>query len=198
MGHYKFFEEFSRDMSSTKIQARMNYLGDCHKDPFEGGIGTGVNQITFYEDKIYDDLIAAEEAIQLKDKGWYDSLAVLYYDTSSLPANKQMQDLERRIKNEKDSIDELYASNAINKRKSKTTTCTKCESRINNLYVSDKIHNFNKCPVCGNDLSSSTYIETLNRKKQKITELQKELNNRIRKNVTKGKVKWLVKSEVHC
>lgn len=198
MGHYKFFEEFSRDMSSTKIQARMNYLGDCHKDPFEGGIGTGVNQITFYEDKIYDDLIAAEEAIQLKDKGWYDSLAVLYYDTSSLPANKQIQDLERRIKNEKDSIDELYASNAINKRKSKTTTCTKCESRINNLYVSDKIHNFNKCPVCGNDLSSSTYIETLNRKKQKITELQKELNNRIRKNVTKGKVKWLVKSEVHC
>lgn len=198
MGHYRFFEEFSRDMSSTKIQARMNYLGDCHKDPFEGGIGTGVNQITFYEDKIYDDLIAAEEAIQLKDKGWYDSLAVLYYDTSSLPANKQIQDLERRIKNEKDSIDELYASNAINKRKSKTTTCTKCESRINNLYVSDKIHNFNKCPVCGNDLSSSTYIETLNRKKQKITELQKELNNRIRKNVTKGKVKWLVKSEVHC
>lgn len=198
MGHYTFFEEFLKDTPPAKIQARMDYVGDCNKDPFEGGVGTGVNPITFYEDKIYDDLIAAEEAIKLKDKGWYDSLAVLYYDTNNLPSTKQIEDLERRIKNEKDSVDKLYASNAINKRKSKTTTCTKCESRINNSYISDKIHNFNKCPVCGNDLSSSTYIETLNHKKQKITELQKELNNRRRKNVTKGKVKWLVKSEVHC
>ena len=70
--------------------------------------------------------------------------------------------------------------------KSKFVGCPRCGSRLNRKSI-----NNDKCPLCGQDISSSTVKKTIKRYKNNIKEMEKELRKEKEKLSYKAKTKYL-------
>lgn len=110
--------------------------------------------------------------------------------------------MERRIKEYKERVDTLnepYYANA----KSAKITCKKCTSSIATAYCGRPFCYTNKCPVCGSELRPESVVEKLNKYKDTICILQKQLKEEYKKvneklAKTSKEEKWLVMAQVHC
>lgn len=155
--------------------------------------------IRFLENKIYEDREEAEMAIERFDKGWYDQLAVQFNDFEKVKDTKQIINLMDRIEKSRTAIVDYKAKNSIKLRKTQFVGCTKCGSKINKEYISDRGHSWNKCPLCGEDLTSDTIKNSIINKEKNVDDLRVEYNKLRKINEKKGKksVKWLVKTEYH-
>lgn len=157
------------------------------------------NHVRFLEDKIYEDIDEAHEAIEKLDRGWYDQLAVKFYDYEKVKDTKAITNLRDRIEKANEDLLDYKAKNAIKLRKSQYVGCTKCGSKINKEYISDRGYNWNKCPLCSEDLSSNTIKNSIKNKEANIKKLRANYENLRKQNAKKGKksVKWLMKTEYH-
>lgn len=165
-----------------------------------GDYNSGLNSnIRFIENKIYSDREEAEKAIERLDRGWYDQLAVKFYNYEPVKDTKQIENLESRVEKERQSLADYKEKNAIKNRKTNFVGCSGCGSRINKKYIPDAYHLWNRCPLCRHDLSSETMKKTIENKVNKIKSLDNELKQKRRENNKKGKksVSWLVKTEFH-
>lgn len=155
--------------------------------------------IRFLDNKVYEDIDAAEKAIERLDKGWYDQLAVQFNDYERVKDTKAIINLTERIEKANQAIQDYKTKNSISLRKSQYVGCTKCGSKINKDYISDRGHNWNKCPLCGEDLSSDTIKKTIENRLNSIEKMRTEYENLKKLNAKKGKksIKWLVKTEFH-
>ena len=164
--------------------------------------------MTIHDDIICESLESATEKIKQLDKGFYDDHAVRYYDTSHLIPSKKLEKIDEQIHENNQKKNEYIKKNSIAYRKSALVGCDNCGSKIamrafRRVDENGKIEPIrDTCPVCYYDLRSETVKNRLRRFYEKNDELfakkeeiKKEFNQ---KNAKKGKLKWLVKVEVHC
>lgn len=140
---------------------------------------------------------AAEDWIRAHDDGWYDQLAVTYYDIHELTSAKRQKLHEQFI----DINNKINAMERVLYPKTLSAAfigCKSCESRLNKDFLLT-----NKCPVCGQDLRPKTMLNKIKQQKDKLKENLNEENkeiNRLRAKAMKNKktcVRWLVKVEWH-
>ena len=195
MGHEIYHDIFKVTESKDRIFCILNDRASREGDS-ESGNGLNSN-IRFLEHKIYDNEGDAYKAIEKLDKGWYDQLAVKFYDYEKRKETKSIINLREKIKTKNEEFDKYKEKNSVKNRKSKFIGCPKCESKINKDYIKD--YNWNRCPLCHEDLSSDTLKKSMINKVNQIYDMQEKLRSQIKDNNQKGKknVKWLVKTEFH-
>lgn len=196
MGHSIQHYEFSIKESKERIESIVNEDCRMYSDT-DGGLYT---PIRFLDNRIYEDEQEAYEAIERLDKNWYDQLAVQYKAREKREDTKAIINLRERIKKLEEDFQVYIEKNSIKNRKSDFVGCPNCGSKINVTYIESRYSKqWNTCPLCSQSLTSKSVSDSIFNKETKITELKKELENKIRDNNRKGKheVKWLVKTEYH-
>lgn len=180
--------EFPLNVSKTGVQKQLdNYV--AHADWKEGC--TGLNSpIRWLDDKVYDSYDDAVDAIDRLDRGWYDSLAVQYYNReySSDAKYKELSakaDDARREYERRDAV--LYASTVT----SEYIGCKKCGSRLARKFLYT-----NFCPVCKNNLRSESTMKSIEAAKAKWNRANKTAAEYLEKKAKKN-IMWLVKIEYH-
>lgn len=141
----------------------------------------------------------AMKYIESHDKGWYDQLAVKFYDYPKIEGSKTYDNLKDRLSKALIKYEELKNKIHYEGVKSKFIACKNCESKLNSGYFGKGLKN--TCPICKSDLRSATILETLENYKNNVEKLKKEikaeeikLQSKIKKKATE---KWLVKVEYH-
>lgn len=205
MGHVIDFIQV--DNRKEILLAAMDFA-EVNVDRLENPDGSYHGRMTIHDDIICESLESATEKIKQLDKGFYDDHAVRYYDTSHLDPTKKLEKIEEQILENNRKRNEYIKKNRIAYRKSAFVGCDKCGSKIamrafRKEYANGIIEPIRDiCPICHNDLRSETVQNRLKKFNEKNDELlakkeeiKKEFNQ---KNAKKGKLKWLVKVEVHC
>lgn len=183
--HYTYNENVKRDWVQKELD---HYVANETRG--EGGHGLGQNIRWLDSVQVCEDYEAAETKIQSLDRGWYDQLAVRYYECTPAPS-KPLTILREKVKA---ASDEYYARNG--KIWAKTVTaefvgCKKCGSRLSRVFLKT-----NRCPVCGNDLRPETMKKSIATAKAKWEKAQAAEREYIKRH-GKKKVMWLVKIEYH-
>jgi len=157
-----------------------------HQEGYSGDFQT-VSTVKI-EDKIFDTYREAHEYCLDRAQKWEYVVAVKYREDAK--KIKKIVSLESRIRKERQSREELYKKSvkAIQSAKSKTIGCSHCESKVNRKFVKAQ----GNCPVCNKTLFSNTVVERLKKKDEKIKSLEKDLKMEIKKNNSKGKLRWLI------
>jgi hypothetical protein len=158
-----------------------------------------IHTIRWIERTICDNEDAAYTFINENDKGWYDNLAVRFYDYSSvnMKKTKKVETLEERVKTLRSRLHTLettpYAETLTS---TEFVGCKHCGSKIATKFLKG-----NHCPVCGADMRPKTTLDRIASTKARIAttedeirEEKKSLQMKQRKN---AKVEWLVKIEFH-
>lgn len=158
---------------------------------------SGVNPIRWLDNvSVQDDYDEAKKYIETHDKGWYDCLAVKYYDTSKLKPSANAKKLAESVasaQNAYNTLREKVISDFFGT-KSEYIGCKECGSRLSKAYLKRP-----SCPLCGNSLLSETASNRLEKAKAKIAEYEKRRSEAVKKDAAKAKkdVRWLVKIEYH-
>lgn len=164
----------------------------------EGG-SSGLHYPIRWEKTICKDYDEAMEYIEQHDNGWYDQLAVRFYEYPEIKGSKAYDNLKERLKKANEKYIALKEKIHYKGVKSKFVSCKTCESKLNSEYFGTSLKNV--CPICHNDLRPLTTLETLENYKNNVEKLKKEIKaeedklNLKMKN--KATVKWLVKVEYH-
>ena len=132
-----------------------------------------------------------EEAEELADsldwKGKY-SLLIPYKDVGDEDIwTIKVNTIYLNIYHEENNLEKyIKRSRGCRNHKSKFVGCPRCGSRLNRKSI-----NNDKCPLCGQDISSSTVKKTIKRYKNNIKEMKKELREEKEKLSYKAKTKYL-------
>ena len=132
-----------------------------------------------------------EEAEELEDsldwKGKY-SLLIPYKDVGDEDIwTIKVNTIYLNIYHEENNLEKyIKRSRGCRNHKSKFVGCPRCGSRLNRKSI-----NNDKCPLCGQDISSSTVKKTIKRYKNNIKEMKKELREEKEKLSYKAKTKYL-------
>ena len=195
MGHVVNYDIQAENVNRKKVQA---YWDDyaAREDWQEGCSGLATN-IRWIERKICEDEESARDYISENDNGWYDQLAVRFYDYPKLKESKKYSDLKERLsKAEK----ELYALENTKYTETLTKTefvgCKCCGSKISVKHFKGSY-----CPVCRADMRPKSTLDRIERMKEKNESLKKDLKTEEKKLQEKqkknAKIKWLIKIEYH-
>ena len=160
--------------------------------------GRGLEPITWHDDKIYANREDAKEAIRRLDKGWYNQLAVKYYDPVEVKYTKKCDELKQRLVARKAELFDLDSKIHYEGVKSGFVSCRGCGSKINSKYFgSGKVGN--RCPICKADLRPESLLDRIEAKETAIKKLELELSAERKKCEAKAKKKvmWLIKIEYH-
>lgn len=158
--------------------------------------GSYHGDLEILENHIYDNYDKALEAAKKieKKRGVYRDFAIPFYESIQQKPTKQMLNLNTRAQKMEEDMEEYQKKMSIHNLKAKFITCRNCSSKLSK----DFLNNSNRCPVCGADLRAEYIVKRLDKYKKDIANLYKQYNDLNNKRSKKGKVKWLVKLEVHC
>ena len=140
--------------------------------------------------KSYED--AKELADSLNWEREYN-LLIPFKDVDNIKETKKMKNLHERIKKEETKLNEYVKKTDCKNYKSKYIGCPQCGSKINKEYIYNC-----RCPVCREDLRSETTKNTINRYKDNIKRITKELRIEKEKCSNKAKTKYLLLFEEYC
>lgn len=154
----------------------------------EGASGL-VNPIRWI-DKIYATEEEAHKAIEEMDRGWYDQLAVKFYNPITF-SNKKTEELHTvtsdAYKEYTKRNTELYANTIT----SALITCKGCNSKLAREYLKS-----NHCPVCRAELRPEHMLKRIAAAERKYqTALKNEKEYTLKH--AKKEICWLVKIEYH-
>lgn len=175
--HYVFNENEDRDSINT-------IAGEFEK-------------LKFLDDKVYDDENEASNAIDRLGLDFYDQLAVKFKSYEDTEYTESITKLYNEVKRMKESIVHYKANSSIANDESHYVDCTECGSLINEYYLPDVGSNFNKCPVCTEDLSLYITKYNITIKEEEVEQLIIKLEDERELSFKGGKqtIKWLVKRE---
>lgn len=190
--HAKRFFEYYENVDRKIVQNKLNQIAASETDyPEEDGVDI-LSPITWYDNVVCENKDSARDLICEIDTGWYDQIAVKYKEYVPDKKTKALINKEKQVETLSNELYELDHKQYFKNHKSKRITCKKCDSAINKDYI--KRH---WCPLCGNDLRSKTEIDKVEKKKEKLSNLKKQIKKMELKNSKKYNVKWLVKIEYH-
>ena len=128
-----------------------------------------------------------------KSKGWYDCIAVKYYDTCNVPETEKIKTLRAASTQAYRKCNELSAAFHFANAKSEYIGCKNCGSKI-----ARKSLRRNFCPVCDADLRPETTLNRIAALRAKAEKSSDALKAELTKQALKAKnVRWLVKIEFH-
>ena len=100
---------------------------------------------------------------------------------------EEIKSLRIKVNEMKDRIKKFAEENSVKTFASKTIGCKKCGSSLAKDYLKSDV-----CPLCGNDLRSTTTIERENVLKQKAELMEQQLEDMVRANrILNGKIETL-------
>ena len=202
MGHIVHYFDYPEKCDRKAVQASCDHLAAM--DDWEEGC-SGLNQDIRWLDKepICTSHDEAEERIKELDNGWYDQLAIRYYEAKEgvNTHSKAYENAVQMLENASKSYDELKKKlhEAFFNRKSEYVGCKECGSKLSIKYLSKT-----NCPLCGRNLLSETDTDRLMKADQRRIEAMKRVttedkkdSERIARQAKNRQVRWLVKIEYH-
>ena len=156
------------------------------------GDGYGTDRIKFFDDPICDNSGAAQEFIAEKDKEFYGGYAVRYYDFSEVKDSKRVEELREKLRETNAKLNEFADAHSVKNQKAAFIGCACCGSKLSRVHLRN-----NRCPVCYDDLRSSSTLERIESYNKKIEGCQKQIHQERLKDKKKAKIMWLIKFEYH-
>lgn len=199
MGHNIKLRDYPLSVNRKEVQAGWNNYA-AHEDWQEGC--SGVSPIRWLDSEpICESYEEAEHRIEQLDKGWYDCLAVRYYETPPQTTTATLDRASVAVNNAQKAYNELKdkADRDFYNLESEYVGCKGCGSRLKRNLLR---HSY--CPLCGESLLSKTMQDRIakshdrlqsTQKKQK--EEQEKAQKRAAKAIKNREVRWLVKIEYH-
>ena len=133
---------------------------------------------------------AAVEYLSKRSEGRsYSDFAVRYYSSDDDGTRKDtVLPLVRKLA-------ALEEATAPRNRKAKYVSCPQCGSKLSTEHLGSRQ---TACPLCLTSLLSETDLKRIASLKERIRRTREKEKLAALKRKNKGKVKWLVKVEVHC
>lgn len=113
-----------------------------------------------------------------------------FLDTDSLPNNKRLLTLEKRLQDEISKRNAYYNAHNVQNLQAKYIGCKHCGSKVNKDYI----HN-NSCPVCHNNMLSDTVQKRLDALNARIDGLKTSIVAEKERRAAKAPTRYLV---VYC
>lgn len=113
-----------------------------------------------------------------------------FLDTDSLPNNKRLLTLEKRLQDEISKRNAYFNAHNVQNLQAKYISCKRCGSKVNKDYI----HN-NSCPVCRNNMLSDTVQKRLDAFNARIDGLKASVVTEKEKRAAKAPTRYLV---VYC
>lgn len=189
MGHTIQHYDYPGNADKKKVEQELaNYVAKrCFQ---EGG---HLSKIRWIDSEPCANEDEAHEKIERLDKGWYDCIAVKYYDTCNVPETEKTKTLRAASTQAYRKCNELSAAFHFANAKSEYIGCKNCGSKIARKYLR---RNF--CPVCDADLRPETTLNRIAALRTKAEKSSDALKAELTKQALKAKnVRWLVKIEFH-
>lgn len=193
MGHNILHREYEENVNKKEVQ---NYWDDyVSKEGWQEG-ASGLNRPIRWIDHICADREEAEQYIASHDRGWYDQLAVKFWEYPKVEPSKTLLNLKKRRAAEAEKYSAYAKAHSVSSFKAEFVGCPGCGSKLKRELLKHE-----SCPLCRTELRSKTTVETLERYSKNICELDKQIKAEERKlnekAVKKSAIKWLVKIEYH-
>ena len=181
--HYDYKENVDKKMVQADLNTHVK-----HATWHEGGHGIEPIRWNDIVCKNYDEAV---KWIEAHDKGWYDQLAVKYYEPVHGEKSKKIDELDAKIQEAYKIYRERSSVVYPKTRTSEFIGCNNCKSRLSSKHL-----NRNHCPVCNADLRPETMLKSIaaaETKWKKAVENKKEYIE----THSKKAIRWLVKIEYH-
>lgn len=142
-----------------------------------------------------------EDAKQyMADKGWdYDRDAnhgVMYMEFDQPATNTKIKNLEQRIKEEEEKLENYKEFYSVRSFKAEYIGCKNCGSKLKRTLLKS-----DTCPLCHEDLRCDTTLKNIASYKGKIKKLKEQLAEEKKKVDKKrqksGKITWLVYAQAY-
>lgn len=183
--YYSYGENIKRDYVQQTLDAYVK-----RQTYGEGGHGLEKGIRWLEHEPVCEDDEAARELIGKRDKGWYDQLAVRYYESEQMQS-KKLSELRQKIRDTYDEYmrrdREIWAEGV----KAEFVGCKACGSKLSRVHIKR-----NRCPVCGADLRPASTLKSVETAKAKWEKASLAVKKYIATH-SKKKVMWLVKIEYH-
>lgn len=169
------FDEAEESIHERLRYGEFDYYEDYATETFRGLEPLG----SLEEAKAYYDKKCAED-----ERGEDRSYVIPY----RAKITARVKDLEVKIPELEEKIEEYILSNKLSKRKSKSVSCLYgCGAVLPTKYADkNKALSEGLCPVCGSNLMSDTYNDTLKGYRAKLAGYEKELREELKKTPTRG------------
>lgn len=194
MSHNPTYRDYAYTANPKKIESS---LADFvrHACWQEGG---SLVPIKWNDKKTFNSYDEAYDYLESTDNGWYDNRAVVYLDTSKVKKeSKKLDDLRRRLKEWYDRKNAIVCTYHFAEAKASLIGCKTCGSKIAVEFMRRR----NNCPVCGKSMLSDTKQAQLERAKEMIESLTKEVRAEEKslheKALNKAEKRWLVYFDYH-
>ncbi len=198
MSHNIYTSSYVENVDRRKVFDYWNRIA-ARENRGEGGHGL-CKDIRWYDfSPIQADYETAEKFIKANDQGWYDQLAVRYYE--SINHGKTSQKIEELRHKRSDIYERIVDYDrhfCFEGHKSKYVACKKCGSKLSVEYLAMQTV-LNYCPLCNEDLHSETAKKHHDKLNDKLKIIDAQIDSEYKKLLAKGKknVCWLVKVEWH-
>ena len=189
MGHTIQYYDYPENTDKKKVEQELaNYVAKrCFQ---EGG---HLSKIRWIDSEPCANDDEAHEKIERLDKGWYDCIAVKYYDAYNVPETEKMKALRAANTQAYCKYKELASAFHFANAKAEYIGCKNCGSKIARKYLR---RNF--CPVCNADLRPETTLNRIAALKEKADKSSDTLKAELTKQAMKAKnVRWKIKIEFH-
>lgn len=113
-----------------------------------------------------------------------------FLDTNSLPNDKRLLELEKRLQDEISKRNAYYNAHNVQNLQAKYISCKRCGSKVNKDYIRN-----NSCPVCRNNMLSDTVQKRLDAFSTRIVGLKASIVAEKEKRAGKAPTRYLV---VYC
>lgn len=193
MGHNIEHRTYSENIDHKKVQKELDeYVRQACYQEGSSGLPYPIRWLN----PIVESIDAAYEYIDSVDKGWYDQIAVRYYDYKKTAPTKKETELLGKISTAHEKYYKLKNNIHYKGIKSAYVACKKCGSKLATKYICT-----NSCPMCNAELRPATTLAQIEKLEENLVilnqQLKKETSRRNEKNKKNATIKWLVKIEYH-
>ncbi|MFR6124063.1 hypothetical protein [Faecalibacillus intestinalis] len=183
-GEYCLDSKSELSYAKSEIKRNIRRYGNIEEYP---DLGNDILPIISIE-TVCKSFEEAEELADSLDWKGKNSLLIPYKDVGDRDIwTIKVNTIYLNIYHEENNLEKyIKRSRGCRNHKSKFVGCPRCGSRLNRKSISN-----DKCPLCGQDISSSTVKKTIKRYKNNIKEMKKELREEKEKLAYKAKTKYL-------
>lgn len=189
MSHNIRYASYPEKVNKNAVQKDWDHY--VRMEDWQEGASGLPNPIRWIENPVYRSREDAEEAISKLDKGWYDQLAVKYYENIPRKTDSKLKELEDARTEAMKEYDKRSTTVYPATLQANLITCKKCGSKLAKSYLK-----YNHCPLCSEDLRPDHILKSIAAAKAKYDRRIKEVEDYKKKHSNKN-ICWLVKIEYH-
>lgn len=166
---------YSEIKKAFKHKKSNDQYDNGYQDGYSGDFQT-VNDVKFHN-KVFNSFNEAHEYCLEHAQKWSFVVAV-YFRDADLSKNKTLIKLKEKLNSEMIKLREVTKQEVdkIKMAKSKTISCSKCQSKLTRKFLVFNSSSSATCPVCRENLLSNTAKKRIENQTKKVTELKTKIN----------------------